>query len=426
MEQVSGYPYSDTDFIVDGWHNQHSPAHEQYEPDGTVWSSAAIHRYQDPGIIGENKRIIYTLDPKTKKRQTVAEWNFENSNITLCEEGKPYPNPKARLRQVHSIQSTENFIVVPETSYMYDPCVRLFYDPTLAGWEQEYNYEEQVPGLVTVMNKTDFTLKQVELPPLMITHVLGAYEDQETNELHFDVLKYDNALAYTYYTYLEHVLDGTPHPDNMTRVWRFTLDTTGNWSLKADRDLMPDTELRPRSFEFSNINPNFLGKKYRFGYFSHNVFKLDGAVVKLDVDTGETIQKKLPTGLFPTEPIFVPRPGATEEEDGVVVMSGIDGGQEKGYVIIYNATTMDQLFLATGPRKTLFGVHSKFFPFTVGCSQPGGDCTPTPTPTTTPTATPTATPTVTPTATPTTTTDPNSGSSIGLSSLLLLTLLLLP
>ena len=47
------------------------------------------------------------------------------------------------------------------------------------------------------------------------------------------------------------------------QVWRFTLDTTGNWSLKADRDLMPDTELRPRSFEFSNINPNFLGKKYR-------------------------------------------------------------------------------------------------------------------------------------------------------------------
>ena len=229
------------------------------------------------------------------------------------------------------------------------------------------------------------------------------------------------------------------------QVWRFTLDTTGEWSLKDDRDLMPDTKLRPRSFEFSNINPNFQGKKYRcvhsifdalarFGYFSHNVFKLDGAVVKLDVETGETIQKKLPTGLFPTEPIFVPRPGATEEEDGVVVMSGIDGGQEKGYVIIYNATTMDQLFLATGPRKTLFGVHSKFYPFTVGCSQPGGDCTPgtpssdtpTPNPTDTPTPTPTDTPTTTPTDTPTTTTEPNSGSGITLPSLLLLTLLLLP
>ena len=55
-------------------------------------------------------------------------------------------------------QMTEHFIVVPETSYMYDPCVRCdlsnnplthftectltrrFGDPELAGWEQEYKY----------------------------------------------------------------------------------------------------------------------------------------------------------------------------------------------------------------------------------------------------------------------------------------------
>merc|ERR1712223_530320 len=61
---------------------------------------------------------------------------------------------------------------------------------------------------------------------------------------------------------------------------------------------------------------------------------------------------------------------------GVVVMSGIDGGKEKGYVIIYNAKNMDVLFRATAPRKTLFGVHSKFYSFTDGCSQPDGDCTP--------------------------------------------------
>ena len=96
----------------------------------------------------------------------------------------------------------------------------------------------------------------------------------------------------------------------------------------------------------------------------------------MNVDTGETIQKKLPTGLFPTEPIFVARPGAEDEDDGVVVMSGIDGAQEKGYVIIYNATDMEELFRATAPRKTLFGVHSKFYSFTDGCYQPGGDCTP--------------------------------------------------
>ena len=52
---------------------------------------------------------------------------------------------------------TENFVVVPETSYMYDPCVAINYDPEKAGWENEYRYEDQVDGLVTVMNKTNGT-----------------------------------------------------------------------------------------------------------------------------------------------------------------------------------------------------------------------------------------------------------------------------
>ena len=40
---------------------------------------------------------------------------------------------------------------------------RLFYDPAKAGWEQEYNFEPEVDGLVTVMNKTNGTdLHQVD------------------------------------------------------------------------------------------------------------------------------------------------------------------------------------------------------------------------------------------------------------------------
>ena len=131
--------------------------------------------------------------------------------------------------------------------------------------------------------------------------------------------------------------------------------------------------------------------------------------MQVNVDTGETIQKKLPNGLFPTEPIFVARPGAVDEDDGVVVMSGIDGGKEKGYVIVYNAKTMEVLFRATAPRKTLFGVHSKFYSFTDGCSEPDGDCTPEergsthPTPSTTSTK-PSTSPTSSATPNPTTST----------------------
>ena len=47
------------------------------------------------------------------------------------------------------------------------------------------------------------------------------------------------------------------------QIMRYTLNM-GDWTLKdgSPKDLIPDTELN-HSFEFSNINPRYLGKKYR-------------------------------------------------------------------------------------------------------------------------------------------------------------------
>jgi len=370
MEALGGPGYQDNDFLG-GFSNQHSPAHEQYGADGKIWSSAAVHKYE--GDIGKNKRVIYTLDPDTMKREVVGEWTFADTNLTLCTGmGEVYPDPNGRLRQIHSLQVTENYVVVAETSYMYDPCVRKFWNDSQAGWEQEFKYEETVPGNVTIMDKNGTHVATIEVPPMMITHVLGSYEDQETKELHFDVLKYQDARAYTYFTYIDIILNGEPHPSNMTEVTRYTINMT-NWTLKEIRNLVK-TQVSPNSFEFTNINPAYQGKPYKYGYMTKNVFKLHGAVLKLNVEDGTIIEKELPDGLFPSEPIFVPHPDAVHEDDGVVLMSGIDGGREKGFLMVYNATTMDVILHATAPKLTLFGVHSKFFPFTVGCKE--NDCTP--------------------------------------------------
>ena len=82
----------------------------------------------------------------------------------------------------------------------------------------------------------------------------------------------------------------------------------------------------------------------------------------------------MPDGLFPTEPIFVGAPDATAEDDGIILMSGVDGGNKKGFIMIYNATTMDLMYHGIAPRTSLIGLHSKFYSFDVGCSEE--DCTP--------------------------------------------------
>ena len=80
------------------------------------------------------------------------------------------------------------------------------------------------------------------------------------------------------------------------------------------------TQISPNSFEFSNINPAYQGKPYKYGYMAKNVFKLHGAILKLNVEDGTIIEKELPDGLFPSEPIFIAHPNAVNEDDGVVVV----------------------------------------------------------------------------------------------------------
>merc|ERR1719402_194110 len=387
MVNLGGYNYQEEgNFLGDGFSNEHSAAHEQYEEvGGKVWSTASANNYD--GDIGANKRVVFTLDPVTQKRELVAEWSYSDTNLTQCNcpvEGgmcDRYPDGSGRLRQVHSFFITEQFIVVPETNYMFDPCVRKGRNDSWGDWEASYSYEKDEPGYIAIVNRTGTdgeVVARVETEDFMITHILGAYEDTEEDLLHFDALTYKNASAYTYYTYIDVILNGEPHPRDTSQVTRFTI-FMGNWTMKERRDLVrqnPDNDGLRGSFEFSNINPAYQGKPYKFGYMIENMFSFKTDPLRLNVDDGTVIRTPLPDGCFPTEPIFVPRPDATAEDDGVVMMSGIDGGRQKGFLMIYDAKTMEVLLHATAPKITLFGVHSKFYPFDVGCSLMSHDCTP--------------------------------------------------
>ena len=52
--------------------------------------------------------------------------------------------------------------------------------------------------------------------------------------------------------------------------------------------------------------------------------------MQLNVDTGEYMSYELAEGQFPVEPWFVARPGADDEDDGVVMVQGTDGKKKKG------------------------------------------------------------------------------------------------
>lgn len=69
---------------------------------------------------------------------------------------------------------------------------------------------------------------------------------------------------------------------------------------------------------------------------------------------------------LPTEPIFVPRPGATDEDDGVLLATVFDGDRAESYLLVLDAATMSQLAVAYSGYVVPVDFHGQFFPLTAG------------------------------------------------------------
>ena len=90
-------------------------------------------------------------------------------------------------------------------------------------------------------------------------------------------------------------------------------------------------------------------------------------------DQSQTIKYELSDGEFATEPIFVGN-GGENEDDGYVLVQTINTRAKKASIVILNAKDMKPEFIGLAPELGLFGLHSSFFPFDIGCST--DDCTP--------------------------------------------------
>ena len=147
----------------------------------------------------------------------------EFHSIFLLGMGIPYPDPDARLRNIHALQMSENYVVVPETSYLYDPCTKIYRNASgPSGWLQEYDFVDSYDSVIQVLRKTGEHVGSVKIDSMFTTHMLGCFEDNEENLLHVDFLKYKDASSYTHYTFIDNAIDGQDYPDGLVQVTHLT------------------------------------------------------------------------------------------------------------------------------------------------------------------------------------------------------------
>jgi torulene dioxygenase len=135
----------------------------------------------------------------------------------------------------------------------------------------------------------------------------------------------------------------------------------GDYSLTAERVFaIPG----PHSGELPIINPWRAGQAHRYVYGTCNRgvgFWMD-AIVKTDVETRDALIWGGPIGHTPGEPIFVPRPGGTEEDDGVILTIVLDGSAQTSYLLCLDAKTLQELGRAETDFPIPIGLHGVHAP----------------------------------------------------------------
>ena len=158
---------------------------------------------------------------------------------------------------MHAIAVTENYIIIPETSYLRNPC------DWITGSGAGYNsvdYNEKILGRFSVIPKENpENVQTIETDThFFITHHFNAFEDT-TGVIQLDVINYDSPEPYTQFTYIHEAVFGTTSVKQELR--RYSIDLNANTVSHKKLHPLPENDY----IEFPNCNPNYAGKPYRYG-----------------------------------------------------------------------------------------------------------------------------------------------------------------
>jgi all-trans-8'-apo-beta-carotenal 15,15'-oxygenase len=124
-------------------------------------------------------------------------------------------------------------------------------------------------------------------------------------------------------------------------------DTAASASLAEGRPHRAVIDLRARTLrsepvldraaEFPSVAPGRGGSPDALVYAA---FDNLGAIGRFDPRTGATVTHELPATQRATEPLFVPRPGATADDDGHVIALCHDAPSDRAFFAIYDAARL--------------------------------------------------------------------------------------
>lgn len=115
--------------------------------------------------------------------------------------------------------------------------------------------------------------------------------------------------------------------------------------------------------DFPAINySRYNTKKYRYFYGCGLQHLVGSSLIKMDVVTKD-MKIWQEDGFYPSEPVYVPSPDSTEEDDGVILSAVVTPRQDKTtFLLILDAKAFTEIARAEIPVQMPYGFHGIFLP----------------------------------------------------------------
>jgi beta,beta-carotene 9',10'-dioxygenase len=323
---------------VSQWRMRGSTGHWHLHPiDGS-----AVNYYSQPGESGRRSSYNFFRVPKGgDKREPIASI------------------PTDEIAMIHAFCVTERYIIVPEAPLRMDES-RLQAGLSLA---KSFYWREGTPMYLHVIDIQEKKLiRRFEVRPSYVMHTINAYD--EGDEIVLDMAVYDDA-AHFWELALDPALrppggmfTGARAPElrGHAKPYRYRLNMrTG----AVSETVMGDVCIELPTLDYAQRNGRPYARFYATGIDNRPASRFYNQLSSFNLETGDfktySVDKH-----YLGEPVFIARPGRSEETDGVLLSVGFDGTNDCSYLLALEPRTLSPLGRAFLPHHVPPGFHGYF------------------------------------------------------------------
>jgi beta,beta-carotene 9',10'-dioxygenase len=255
--------------------------------------------------------------------------------------------PTKEPAYMHSFGLTEKWFILAEFPYVVNPLALAF---SGRPYIENYKWKPELGTRFTLIDRaTGKETGPFKTDAIFGFHHVNAYETDDGRVV-ADICTFDNAEVVES-LYLGNLRNGASIPP--PALTRFTISPDAG-TVESERLIDEPLDLPRINYGRCNERPY----RYVWGLGTDGTSFFD-RIVAADVEQ-RTSRVWTAPGCYPGEPVFVADPAGTGEADGVLLSVVLDTAAETSFLLVLDATTLEERARATVPHHIPHSFHGQY------------------------------------------------------------------